>query len=62
MAKKASDKTLAAAFTAHLKESEGQVGRVEQAFKSTGKAAKSKKCEAMTSLNVDPRILIPRAR
>jgi len=50
MAKKASDKALAAAFRAHLKETEGQVGRVEKAFKDTGKAAKAKKCEAMTGL------------
>jgi ferritin-like metal-binding protein YciE len=50
MAKKATDKTLANAFLAHLKETEGQVGRVEKAFKDTGKAAKAKKCEAMAGL------------
>ena len=50
MAKKATDKTLAEAFAAHLKETAGQVERVEQAFKDTGKAAKAKKCEAMAGL------------
>ncbi len=50
MAKKATDETLAEAFAAHLKETERQVERVEQAFKDTGKAAKAKKCEAMAGL------------
>ena len=50
MAKKASNGTLAKAITAHLRETEGQVTRVEKAFKDTGKAAKAKKCEAMAGL------------
>jgi ferritin-like metal-binding protein YciE len=50
MAKRATNKTLAAAFNAHLKETVGQVERIEKAFKETGKAAKAKKCEAMAGL------------
>jgi ferritin-like metal-binding protein YciE len=50
MAKKATDKALADAFAAHLKETEEQVDRVEKAFRDTGKAAKAKKCEAMAGL------------
>jgi ferritin-like metal-binding protein YciE len=50
MAKKAADETLSAAFEAHLSETEAQIGRVEQAFQDTGKAAKAKKCEAMAGL------------
>ena len=50
MVKKASTKPLADALSAHLKETEGHVERVEKAFKDTGKAAKAKKCEAMAGL------------
>ena len=50
MAKKASSEALSEAFLAHLKETEGHVARVEEAFGDTGKAAKAKKCEAMAGL------------
>ncbi len=50
MAKKASCQDLKEAFESHLKETEQQVTRVEQAFEDTGKAAKAKTCEAMKGL------------
>jgi ferritin-like metal-binding protein YciE len=50
MAKKASTPKLAAAFKAHLAETENHVSRCEAAFKDTGKAPKAKKCEAMAGL------------
>lgn len=50
MAKKASSSKLAKAFEAHLAETEAQVKRCEAAFEETGKAAKTKKCEAMEGL------------
>jgi ferritin-like metal-binding protein YciE len=50
MAKAATDKKLADAFRAHLKETQTQVKRVEDAFKDTGKKPKAKKCEAMAGL------------
>jgi ferritin-like metal-binding protein YciE len=50
MAKKASSGELQKAFEDHLKETEDQVKRVEQAFQETGKSAKAKTCEAMKGL------------
>ncbi len=50
MAKQANSSDLQKAFEAHLKETEEQVKRVEQAFEDTGKAAKAKTCEAMKGL------------
>lgn len=50
MAKKASDKKLAGAITAHLEQTKQHVERVEAAFEDTGKAAKAKKCDAMAGL------------
>ena len=50
MVKKASSETLAAAFEAHLAETEEHVARCEQAFEDTGKAPKAKKCDAMAGL------------
>ncbi|QDV24605.1 YciE/YciF ferroxidase family protein [Aureliella helgolandensis] len=50
MAKKASCEKLTAAFEEHLEQTKKQVERVEQAFEETGKAAKSKTCEAMKGL------------
>ena len=50
MAKKASTPKLAAAFKAHLAETENHVTRCEAAFKDIGKAPKAKKCEAMAGL------------
>jgi ferritin-like metal-binding protein YciE len=50
MAKNASSPELKKAFEDHLKETEKQVQRVEQAFEDTGKAARAKTCEAMKGL------------
>lgn len=50
MAKHASSPDLKKAFEHHLKETELQIERVEQAFEETGKAARAKTCEAMSGL------------
>ena len=50
MVKKASSAELAAAFEAHLAETEEHVARVEAAFEDTGKKPRAKKCEAMAGL------------
>jgi ferritin-like metal-binding protein YciE len=50
MAKKASSPDLAAAFTAHLEETEGQIERLEQIFELIGKAARGKKCPAIEGI------------
>lgn len=50
MAKHASHDSLRKAFEHHLRETEKQVERVEQAFTDTGKAARAKTCEAMKGL------------
>lgn len=47
MAKKATCEKLTAAFEQHLEQTKVQVERVEKAFEDTGKAAKTKTCEAM---------------
>ena len=50
MAKSATSPALRAAFESHLKETEGQAERVEQAFEETGKAARAKTCDALKGL------------
>jgi ferritin-like metal-binding protein YciE len=50
MIKAASHPELQAAFEEHLEQTEGQVERLEQAFKLLGQPVKSKKCEGMTGL------------
>jgi ferritin-like metal-binding protein YciE len=50
MAGAAKDSTLKAAFQQHLKETEGQVSRLERVFKEVGQSAKSKTCQAMKGL------------
>ncbi len=50
MAKAATCPDLKAAFQSHLKETEGQVKKLEQVFKSFGEKAKGKKCEATIGL------------
>jgi ferritin-like metal-binding protein YciE len=50
MAKEADDKELKQAFTDHLKETEGHVERLEEAFEMIGKPAKGKKCEAILGI------------
>lgn len=50
MAKNATSSELVKAIESHLKETEGHVEKVEQAFKSIDKKAVAKKCEAMDGL------------
>lgn len=50
MAKHATNPDLKKAIEMHLKETEQQVKRVEEAFDETGKAARSKTCDAMKGL------------
>jgi len=50
MAKAASDPGLQRAFTSHLKETQGQVQRLEQVFRELGQTPRAKKCEGMAGL------------
>jgi len=50
MAKAATNPQLKQAFERHLKETEGQVQRLERIFKSLGGSPKGKKCKAMEGL------------
>lgn len=50
MAKAATSPELKAAFEKHLKETEGQIGRLEQAFELLGEKAKKKTCQAIKGL------------
>jgi ferritin-like metal-binding protein YciE len=50
MAKAAQAPELKAAFTKHLKETEGQVSRLEKVFKLIDLAPKGKKCEAIEGI------------
>ena len=50
MAKAAQSKDLAAAFNKHLKETQGQVKRLDQVFKMLGKPARGKPCEAINGI------------
>ena len=50
MAKAAQSGALKAAFQKHLKETEGQVARLEKVFKSIEMAPKGKKCEAIEGI------------
>ena len=50
MAKAATSTELKAAFEKHLGETEGHVGRLEQAFEALGEKAKAKTCKAMQGL------------
>jgi ferritin-like metal-binding protein YciE len=50
MAKAASTPELQQAFTNHLKETEGQVRRLERIFKDLGQAARGKRCKGMEGL------------
>ena len=50
MAKAASHGELQAAFTAHLKETQGQVTRLKEVFRSIGETAKGKKCDGMMGI------------
>lgn len=50
MAKAASSKDLKRAFESHLKETEGQVKRLEQVFEMLETSPRGKKCKAMEGL------------
>ncbi len=50
MMKAASSSELKAAFEKHLKETEGQVTRLEQVFEHLGEKARKKTCKAMQGL------------
>jgi ferritin-like metal-binding protein YciE len=50
MAKTSESRELQAAFTSHLEETEKQVTRLEQVFKSIGEAARGKKCEGIQGI------------
>ena len=50
MAKKASSEELAQAFTTHRDQTEGQIGRLEQAFEMIGKTPRAKKCDAILGI------------
>ena len=50
MAKAATSPALKAAFEKHLRETEGQVKRLEQVFEALGEKAKTKTCKAMQGL------------
>jgi len=50
MAKAAESPQLRDAFTKHLRETEGQVQRLERIFKALGQAARGKQCKGMVGL------------
>ena len=50
LAKAATAPELRQAFTQHLKETEGQVQRLERVFKELGQTPRGKKCEGMAGL------------
>ena len=50
MHKNATNEKLKNAIAQHLKETEGHVSRLEECFKSMGKKAQAKKCDAMQGL------------
>jgi ferritin-like metal-binding protein YciE len=50
MAKAASAPDLQQAFTNHLKETQGQVQRLERVFRELGQTPRAKKCEGMVGL------------
>ena len=50
MAKAATSPELKAAFEKHLKETEGQIERLDQVFEQLGEKAKKKTCKAMQGL------------
>ena len=50
MIKAATSPELQAALQKHLKETEGQIAKLEQTFKSIGKPAQAQKCEATVGL------------
>lgn len=58
MAKAATDPKLKRAFQTHLRQTEGQVRRMEQVFRDLGKPARGKKCHGMEGLIKEAKELI----
>ena len=50
MAKKASNPQLRSAFETHLRETEGQIDRLDEVFEQLGEKARGKTCHAMKGL------------
>jgi ferritin-like metal-binding protein YciE len=50
LAKAATNPRLAAAFTAHLEETRGQIARLERVFESLGEKVKGKPCDGMAGI------------
>jgi ferritin-like metal-binding protein YciE len=50
MARATEDGPLRAAFTAHLKETERQIARLEQVFRTVGETPRGKKCDGMMGI------------
>ena len=50
MAKAAQSRDLAAAFNKHLRETQGQVKRLDQVFRIIGKPARGKPCDAINGI------------
>jgi len=50
MVKAASNRSLAQAFADHLRETEGHVARIEEAFGTLGESVKAKPCEGMKGI------------
>jgi ferritin-like metal-binding protein YciE len=50
MAKAAQSKDLASAFNKHLRETQGQVKRLDQVFRIIGKPARGKTCDAINGI------------
>lgn len=50
MAKKSSSESLAAAFETHVRETEGQIERLERVFAMIDKPARGKKCDAIEGI------------
>src|SRR3982750_828436 len=50
MAKAAQSKELASAFNKHLRETQGQVKRLDQVFRIIGKPARGKSCEGINGI------------
>src|SRR5919106_6097672 len=50
MAKAAEHTELQAAFTSHLKETQGQIKRLEQVFRAVGETPRGKKCEGIIGI------------
>ena len=62
MAKKATSEDLAAAFTAHVEETEQQVVRLEKIFEGLGQKTRGKKCPAIDGIIEEAKELMKEAK